>query len=201
MPDADSGTARYRDKPYKDGELLRRLYVDEKRSTMEIAEMLDCAPNTVRKYLKKEGVEIRELSDALKLAHGYSEYEVPFQTHVTGAEVWRHSYNNESNMVYVHRLLAVAKFGFDAVADNVVHHESEIRWDNRPGNLELMDHGDHTVHHKTKFDPETRKEIAERYEYTDDSSYTIAEDYSICAGTVRRMHEEHFGDNGGEKAT
>lgn len=190
------------DKSYKDGEFLRELYVDEKLSTIQIAEKIDCAASTIRKYLKKNGVEIRSQAESMRLRHGYSRYEVPYIIGPFGAEVWKHSHKSEATTVFVHRLVAVAKYGFDAVADNAVHHKNGLRWDNRPENLELMDHGDHTVHHKKKFDPETRRQIADRYANTDDSSYDIADDHDIDPNTVMNIYREHYDDqNGGEKAT
>ena len=199
---AISGTESQSNEPWKDGELLRELYVEKQMGQVEISERWDCSMSTVGNWLEEHGIEKRSRSEAVQLGYGNDRYTVPFQTHVTGAEVWRHSYKNESDMVYVHRLLAVAKFGFDAVADNVVHHESEVRWDNRPGNLELMDHGEHSTLHHTKIEGEDRRKIADRYATTDDSSYDIAEDYDIDPNTVMNIYREFYGEgNGGEKAT
>lgn len=199
---ADIGTAMQESKPWNDGELLRRLYREERMPMTQIADRWDCSPTTVRDWVERHGIEKWTRSQACQLGHGHSPYSVPFQTHTTGAEVWRHSHNCESNMVYVHRLLAVAEFGFDAVDDNVVHHKNHVRWDNRPENLELMDHGDHTVHHKKKVDDQTRREIADRYHTTEDSSYDIAEDHDIDPVTVMNIYYEYYPqDSGGEKAT
>jgi len=46
--------------------------------------------------------------------------------------------------VHIHRLVAIAEYGFDAVANNdVVHHENENTWDNRPENLIPMSRSEH----------------------------------------------------------
>ena len=54
---------------------------------------------------------------------------------------------HKDHQVLHHRLLAVAKFGFDAVTGNVVHHRNGISWDNRPENIELMTQTDHIRTH------------------------------------------------------
>jgi len=51
----------------------------------------------------------------------------------------------------VHRLAAVAWFGFDAVKNKHVHHKNGIPWDNRECNLEPISPEEHnTIHHKGK---------------------------------------------------
>jgi len=37
--------------------------------------------------------------------------------------------------VRIHRLLAVATYGYDEVVGKEVHHKNEIKWDNRPENI------------------------------------------------------------------
>lgn len=192
-----------RSKPYKDEELLRELYLEEQMSMIRIGEKLDCAPNTVKKYLKEHGIEIRDASEQMSISKGYGPYEVPFKLHHHGPEAWWLSTRDADQVkVYVHRLVAVAEYGFETVADSHIHHKNEIRWDNRPENLEPMDPGDHTRHHRQKIKDEERRKIADRYHNTDDSSYTIAEDYDVDPVTIMTIYREFYGeDNGGEKAT
>lgn len=65
-----------------------------------------------------------------------------------GYPVWHDNREGEDLYVKVHRLLAVAEFGFDAVADaEVVHHTTEFKQDNRPGAIELLGRGEHTAMH------------------------------------------------------
>ena len=134
---------------------------------------------------------------SISLAHSGGVLRVPYYTHKRGHEMWR---AEDDNFIPVHRLQAVAEWGLDAVKDKHVHHKNGIPWDNRIENLELVSNAEHQRKHK-KIVGQERREIAERYENTDESSYQIAEDYPICAGTVRQIHEEYFGDDGGEKAT
>lgn len=50
-------------------------------------------------------------------------------------------------VVLVHRLLAVAEYGFDAVQNRVVHHSNGVKWDNRPENIEIKTMSDHQSDH------------------------------------------------------
>lgn len=71
-----------------------------------------------------------------------------YRTNSKGYDVWSDNTGDGSaDRVRVHRLVAVAKFGFEEVADNHVHHKNKCTWDNRPENLELMSPGDHMRHH------------------------------------------------------
>lgn len=184
-------------KAYKDPDLLRELYVEKKLSTSKIADRLDCAPNTVRKYLKGNGIEIRSQSEAMSYAHGNHPNEVPLNIHGIGYKRWNHTYKTKEKCgVFVHQLLAIAEYGFDAVVENSVHHVNGIPWDNRPDNLELVDHDTHMKKHHRKVEGIDRLRIAELYENGNASSYTIADqvEHDITPSTVRAIHEEMFGD-------
>lgn len=52
----------------------------------------------------------------------------------------------------LHRLIAVAEYGFDAVAGNDIHHKSGVGWDNRPANIEPIDPAEHVALHSTDRD-------------------------------------------------
>lgn len=62
-----------------------------------------------------------------------------------GYEQWES--RPDQAVVGVHRLAAVAWFGFEAVSDMDVHHGSGVPWDNREENIELLSHADHTRLH------------------------------------------------------
>jgi len=51
---------------------------------------------------------------------------------------------SNTDYVPIHRLVAVAKFGVDAVASSVVHHKNGVRFDNRPENLEIYSNKEHS---------------------------------------------------------
>ena len=181
--------------PYKDEDLMRRLYQDEMMSMTAMAEQFDCSSSTIRKYLDKFGIETRELGEQISIGYGNGPTIVPMNTKQRGHEIWNHHWKQEHDTVAVHRLVAVAKYGIDAVHRKVVHHKNGIPWDNRPQNLELMEHGDHSVHHRTKGTWLDRLRVAELYENGDVGSYKLAReiDLDIGANTVRNIHEEFYG--------
>jgi hypothetical protein len=81
---------------------------------------------------------------------------VPYRTDHEGYERWRHQYRDDDgekceDVVAVHRLAAVAWYGFDVLdGDSVVHHESGIPWDNRESNVSVMDRSEHSILHNTE---------------------------------------------------
>jgi hypothetical protein len=84
----------------------------------------------------------------------YSSPPVPYRTDYEGYERWRHQYRDKNGqkcekVVGIHRLAAVAWFGFEVViVDNrIVHHENGIPWDNREENLDLMGRTSHSILH------------------------------------------------------
>jgi hypothetical protein len=68
----------------------------------------------------------------------------PYELNVSGYAQWR---NGAVEHVLVHRLLAVAEYGFDAVAGKHIHHKNGIRWDNRLENLEVLTPSEHAKLH------------------------------------------------------
>lgn len=176
-------------RPWKDEEKLRKLYLDEQRSTVEIADRWDCAPNTVRSWLQNHNIPMRTRSEACQAMCG-SLNKANFNTSPSkGYEYWAPG----NNHVYVHRLMMVAEHGFDEVADKHVHHKNGIEWDNRFDNLELVTNEEHRRQH-LKVPEEDRVKIADEYEHTDKSSYTIAGEveYDISPATVREIHGENY---------
>lgn len=183
------------DPVYQDEDALRELYVDEQLSQKQIAERLGCAYSTIHNWLKRHGIERRSISEGQRLRWG-SENKVQRQTLASGHQAWNHSYHGEKELVYIHRLLAVAEWGFDAVAENNVHHKNDIPWDNRIENLELMNHGEHVRHHKQKVSGERRRVLAETYDTREISSRDLAAQYGVTSATVLKAHREFYGDKG-----
>lgn len=175
--------------PWRDSSVLEALYVDKCLSTNEIAGILDCAPNTVSKWLRRHDIEHRDSSDALSNSYnnlGHASY----YTRRRGRPVWK----SGDDEVFVYRLLAVAEYGFDVVCDMDVHHKNEIRWDTRPDNIEVLSPEEHQYQHR-RFDDLERQRIAEFYEKGDTSSRELADwlDYDITQSTVLSIHKEFFG--------
>ncbi|MFB6179133.1 MAG: HNH endonuclease [Halorientalis sp.] len=116
--------------PYADEETLRERYHEAGQSLREIADDLDCHYTTVHQYMAEYGIDRREANYSPETAD-----HATFTTHTAGYELWV----DASKTVLVHRLVAVAHAGFDAVCDGIVHHENGVKWDNRPSNLTVVD--------------------------------------------------------------
>jgi transposase len=137
--------------PWTDPELLHDLYHEKSMSQYEIAEELDCGQNTVKRWMKRHDIEAKTVKND----------RVPyFETSKNGYETWETKVEDTSHHVRVHRLLAVAEYGFEAVADSVVHHKNNIRWDNRPENIEPMSKMEHRRIHVRESDRDERGRFA-----------------------------------------
>lgn len=199
MPESDDGFAnelypKYGvnpDEPWKSEGLLRKLYQEDQESMLSISRILDCSPTTVRAWLDKFEIPRRSLSQQQSITHGYGPNHVSLWQHAQGYMVWK--CGNEG-AVPVHRLLAVAEYGFDAVAGNDVHHINGIEWDNRPSNIEPVAPELHQRKH-LKIDGLERLRVAELYENGDLASRPLAEhlDYDITSSTVLAIHKEFYG--------
>ncbi len=130
--------------PWRNKNRLRELYWDDELTLKEIGDRLGCSQNTVKKWMDKFGIDRRNRTEAMVELRKRAPPN--FQTHL-GREGWRNRHDDDTFFVSVHRLLAVAVYGFDAVTDMVVHHKNQIPWDNRPDNITLMTHAEHTRHH------------------------------------------------------
>lgn len=149
---------------HTDKEWLREKYEDEKMSQNEIAEIAGVHKGTIKHWLDQHGIESRSKKEAINLSWENAEKrrqkvgerfaEIhrtlhPFVFTKKNGYVYAGSSDGQggSEFVPIHRLLAVAEYGIDAVKDKVVHHKNKIKWDNRPQNIELMDAAEHSRHH------------------------------------------------------
>lgn len=168
--------------PWKDRETLRRYYHERELSCAKTAKHLGCSGATVGRWLKRTDLGVRDLKEATLIRYG-TRYEVPMNVDRDGVVRWAYWDGEVGRTITVHRLLAVAKYGLDAVADNAVHHINEVRWDNRPENITLMEHGEHSAHHKQKVDWLEKLRATEMYR-EGASSYDICPTFGVHPGTV-----------------
>lgn len=120
----------------RDKEWLERQYHLNGLSQHQIADELGCSQMTVSRWCAKHGIETDEANFEKHGSHRFA----------GGYEV----FSSREDQVAVHRLIMVAEKGFDAVCGKVVHHQNEVKWDNRTENLELKTRSDHTSHHRSK---------------------------------------------------
>lgn len=135
---------------YKDESYLYEKHWVEMKSLREIGEENDVSHKTISYWFEKFDLPKRGVGGELPW--------VPFRTEGEGSqsagyEKWRHAVNYEDgrvdHRVSVHRLLAVAEWGFDTVCGMDIDHENGLKWDNRVENLNVLTSEEHTKkHHK-----------------------------------------------------
>ncbi|MDL0127054.1 HNH endonuclease [Halobacterium salinarum] len=140
--------------PWRDEDTLRELYVEREMTMEEISDELGVSIDGVHRWLTKYDIPTRSHAQSgwqNYHANSYSTYTVD----TSGYPVWlSNEFGYGGPHLKVHRLLAVAEYGFEEVSEMVVHHKNGIRWDNRPENLELMTSSEHSKHHYDNKDME-----------------------------------------------
>ena len=134
IPINSSGQRKTGKQKYHSAELLEELYHNQEMSTVEIADKFDVYHSTIQDWMKRNNIPTRP-STREKPPH--------LETDTRGYRRWRHEYNGKNDTVYVHRLLAVSEFGFDAVANMEIHHKNNCPLDNRLENIEVLSPSDH----------------------------------------------------------
>jgi len=138
------------DKKHLSEQWLREKYFGEEMSVPEMAEEVSVVPQTIYDAMERNGID----RDATR--YGY-QTRVPYATYYTddqGYPRWQAKHPKKdgervTDNFHVHRLLAIAEYGVEAVAESHVHHKNEIRWDNRPSNIEVLKPGEHITEHMT----------------------------------------------------
>jgi len=196
----DGGEAAWRD-----ADTVQQLYHNERMSMQEVADELGCSIGTLHKWMKRNNIERRDQYE--ESARSTRKRPAMFETDDQGYEQWRGETSSGSYRVRVHRLLAVAEYGLNAVVGNVVHHKNGVRWDNRPQNLEVMARREHNqLHHDRgdfdeaiecltpgqtiKLTKNLRKEIKAKYQSEDVSQRELAEEYGLSSSSVHRAVTE-----------
>ena len=138
----DCGTPRQ----YTKESVIRRLYLDEKLSLQKVADRFDVDAKTIDYWRKKHGIKRRSRQEAAL-------HKPPnFYTTKYGYERVQTKYDGDKFSFPIHRLVAVAEYGFEALEGNIVHHKNGVSWDNRPENLEVMSQSEHMNEHNSKDD-------------------------------------------------
>jgi len=131
-----------RDRPWRDEEILRKLYVDKGMTSEQIADKFGVGSTTVQRNLKKNGIETRKSWD-----YAHEGAKLRLEVNGNGYEFIHHFDDDAEEYVYIHRLTAIAEYGFDEVVGKDVHHVSEVPWDNRPSNLKPLTRAKHSSTH------------------------------------------------------
>lgn len=136
--------AHNRLEPWQDKTTMRYLYHTRGLSSNEIADVLPCNRGNVKRWLRRHGIEMRSPSEA---AQRRALREPPTHRFHQGYEEVCTQVNGRQKVIGIHRLVAVAEYGFDAVRGKETHHKNGIPWDNRPENIKPMSRSEHAKQH------------------------------------------------------
>jgi len=150
---------------HTDPEWFQQAYQEE-QSLSGVANRAGVSLSTAHYWAEKHGIERRPRGGVRK---EYARLTVDKD----GYPVWwgRHTY---SERMLVHRLAAVAWFGYEPVAESDVHHQNSVPWDNREANLEVLGHGEHARLHgleRRDEQAEIGKRVAERHQRDADGRF------------------------------
>lgn len=175
-----------------DAQLLEHLYWDCGWSTVDIASKTDVSPRTVSHKMEEHGIDRRERYDAIRTAVG-----TDHAYHYIGGGGYEECvslYNGERSYVKIHRLLAVAEHGVDAVEGKHIHHKNGIPWDNRPENIEVLTPTEHHRRHtRGENNPQSKLTEAEAREVKrlanegDMTQREIADKYDLSQSVVSNI--------------
>lgn len=175
---------------HTDPETLERLYWSEGKEIQEIADMSDVSYSTVHYHMDKHDIDRRSNAEIKR------KERAGFRTGTHGYEQAICSWFEKQKALRIHRLVAVAEWGYERVADNQVHHINGIPWDNRPENLEVMSIEEHSSHHSTGESHNRAKLSAEQAKQIHDkkgaavSGKELAQKYGVSESTVSKIWKE-----------
>lgn len=129
---------------------LRKWHHEEELLMSEIADRIGCSTSSVSARFKSHGIELDEELVARRRRENARTNYVTFQTDHYGYEVVSCRFKREVDTAKIHRLVAVAVFGLEAVKGKIVHHKTNIPWLNAHDNIELMERSEHRYHHIEK---------------------------------------------------
>lgn len=131
----------------QDERQLREWHFDNGMTLSEIADEVGCSRSAVSQRFEKFGIKIDKEQTARRRREELREGPPQFALDHYGYETVRSRFRGETDRFKLHRLIAVAEWGTDAVEGAVVHHKKNIPWLNYADNLELMERSEHSRHH------------------------------------------------------
>jgi len=140
------GTHDYKDRPWTDRNTFEELYVKKSLSLREMAKELNCHISTINDWRNIHGFEKRGWEPGQRVEYAH------FYTNKNGYEQSMTAVGDTTKQYFIHRLVAIAEYGVDAVKDMVVHHKNGIPWDNRKENLSIMTRSEHSREHYNRGD-------------------------------------------------
>jgi transposase len=126
-------------KVWEDEELMETLMEDKGFSTIEISDMFNCGQSSIGRAKLEFELE-GNANPRKKPPHHHWDSR--------GYEIVCCDNGKKKRQVYIHRLVAVAEYGIEAVKENDVHHINGVKWDNRPSNIEVISPQEHGKIHR-----------------------------------------------------
>ena len=127
------------EKPHHNKDWLHQKYHVEGLTQKEMGEIVGVGQDTISVCMDRYGVDTRK--PKWKSTNPATFY------HCNNRGTFYEYWNSQNDFVPVHRLLAVAEYGFEAVKGKDVHHKNGLSWDNRPENIELLTRSEHMKEH------------------------------------------------------
>lgn len=180
MDKYDIDHSRVSDERLLDDDWLYEKYWDEGKTQGEIGDVLGVCTKTVSNWIDKHDISVRDTGR--RPAH--------YLTTENGYEYWIPTVLGEREQLSVHRMVAVAEWGFSAVAGSVVHHDNEVPWDNRVENLELWSKEGHiSLHQNRRYEGEPwrdKQHLYISYIEEDNTIQGVADDLECSLKTAHK---------------
>lgn len=146
---------------YKNKDWLYNQYINNKKSTFEIAEICGCSEVTIWRWLKRFNIKTRSLSEAAKISFekgkigfqngenhpnwkGIENYDQGYKT------IWNPSHpKSKHKRVKEHVLIIEENIKRNLKKEEIIHHINGIRDDNRIENLWMCNYKSHGKAHKS----------------------------------------------------
>jgi len=169
------------EQPWKDKELVNHLYHEKEMSGPEIADKMGCSVSPIYRRIE----DTRSISEANKIWA----WKLPLniETSRDGYERFQTKVHGENQSFAHHRLIAVAKHGFEALSGNIVHHKNGVPWDNRPENLALMPQSEHVREHFEQIPVNDKLGMLEMSKHSPATHETIADHKGVTRSTVNTI--------------
>lgn len=136
----ESNGKDHSEKEYADKDTLYELYHNKGESVSDIAKRFGCDRKTIGRWLNRFDIPRKKENYVTYLytdSHGYETVS---------------SSSKSAERARIHRLAAVAWYGYDTVVEKDIHHKNGATWDNREDNIMPVTKSEHAKTHHAKGD-------------------------------------------------